>query len=35
LIEENVLQSKQAELNQNLIKKLTERYESEQYYKGK
>lgn len=35
LINDNVLQMKQAELNQNLIKKLRERYDSEQYYKGK
>lgn len=35
LLKENVLKLKNAELNQNLIKKLGERYESEQYYKGK
>lgn len=35
LISENVLQVKQAELNQNLIKKLATAYKVEQYYKGK
>jgi peptidyl-prolyl cis-trans isomerase D len=35
LINDNVIQMKQAELNLNLIKKLKERYEIEQYYKGK
>ena len=35
MISENVLQVKQAELNQNLIKKLATAYKVEQYYKGK
>ena len=35
LISENVLQVKQSELNQNLIKKLATAYKVEQYYKGK
>lgn len=35
LISENILQVKQAELNQNLIKKLATAYKVEQYYKGK
>lgn len=35
LISENILQVKQAELNQNLIKKLAAAYKVEQYYKGK
>lgn len=35
MISENVLQVKQAELNQNLIKKLAAAYKVEQYYKGK
>ncbi|WP_263833086.1 peptidylprolyl isomerase [Sulfurospirillum oryzae] len=35
MISENVLQVKQAELNQNLIKKLAAVYKVEQYYKGK
>lgn len=35
LINDNVAQMKQTELNQNLIKKLTQRYDSELYYKGK
>ena len=35
LISENVLQAKQTELNQNLIKKLATAYKVEQYYKGK
>ncbi|MDD3324905.1 MAG: peptidylprolyl isomerase [Sulfurospirillaceae bacterium] len=35
LIKENIEQMKQAELTENLIKKLASRYEIEQYYKGK
>jgi len=35
LISENVEKAKQAELNQNLIKKLATLYQVEQYYKGK
>lgn len=35
LIGENITQSKQTELNQNLIKKLATVYKTEQYYKGK
>ena len=35
LISENVSQVKQAELNQNLIKKLAAEYKVEQYNKGK
>ena len=35
LISENISQVKQAELNQNLIKKLAAAYKVEQYYKGK
>jgi len=35
LISENVEKAKQAELNQNLIKKLATLYKVEQYYKGK
>ena len=35
MISDNVLQVKQAELNQNLIKKLAAAYKVEQYYKGK
>lgn len=34
LLKQNVLKLKNAELNQNLIKQLSGRYESEQYYKG-
>ncbi|MDD3343994.1 MAG: SurA N-terminal domain-containing protein [Sulfurospirillaceae bacterium] len=35
MISENVAQTKQTELNQNLIKKLASQYKVEQYYKGK
>jgi peptidyl-prolyl cis-trans isomerase D len=34
LINENIVQLKQAEISQNLITKLKNRYEIEQYYKG-
>lgn len=35
LISQNLIQVKQAEINQNILKRLAGRYESEQYYKGK
>jgi len=34
LINENIQQMKQAEMSQNLINELRNRYEIEQYYKG-
>ena len=35
LLDENIIQVKQTEFNQNLVKKLAQSYKVEQYYKGK
>ena len=35
LLDENIVQVKQTEFNQNLVKKLAQSYKVEQYYKGK